>query len=104
MGEAAIVHAGEPMARVAQETPQHRIVNLGHDMVVEYGLAAALENRARQSAAQQTADQTLGAQVRTLEFGGKTEKELPQVDVGEGAPHRDARQRGAQLVGLHGDG
>ena len=36
---------GEPMAWVAQKTLQHRIVDLGHDMVVEQGLIAAIEDR-----------------------------------------------------------
>src|SRR5438552_11543342 len=76
LGEASIVHAGEPMAWVAQKTLQHRIVDLGHDMFVEEGLVPAIEDRVWYPPAQQAANQALGAQVRALELGGETEKEL----------------------------
>ena len=72
-------------------------------MVVEEGLVPAIEDRVWYPPAQQAANQALGAQVRALELGGETEKELPQVDVSKGAPHGYACQRGAELVGLHGD-
>src|SRR5437763_727455 len=72
-------------------------------MIIENGFVTAIENGVGESTAQQAPDQTLRAQVRALELGGKAQAELPQVDVGERTPHGDARQRGAELVGFHRD-
>src|SRR5438093_96042 len=77
------------MARLREPALQCGIVHLGHDMVIEVGLVTAIQDWVGEPASQQPAGQGLVTQVRTLELGGETEEELPEIDVGEWSPDGD---------------
>src|SRR2546423_8519410 len=70
-GEAPIVDAGQTMTWVHQETLHAGVVDLSHDVVIEHGLVASIDDLIGQHAAEQPSDERLGAQVRALELGGK---------------------------------
>src|SRR5947209_8697923 len=72
-------------------------------MVIEVGLVTAIQDWVGEPASQQPAGQGLVTQVRTLELGGETEEELPEIDVGEWSPDGDTFLCGTDLVRFDGD-
>src|SRR5438034_10179383 len=98
-----VVHPGHAVPRRREQAPQCGVIHLGHDMIIEVRLVAAIEDGVGERASEQAAGQGLVTLVRTLHLGGETEEELPQVHVGEGAPHRDTGDGGAYLSGLDRD-